>query len=175
MEEWKGREEYSGEVSVEYALCRVSSACWNKHFKPGALGNWNCLSVLEARSPRGRCHWGGFLLGSMRENQSHAPLLTCSALLKLLLSRLIKPPSQSLPSFSHSILLVWTSMPELSLQIRMPLKQGIRAPCSSRTSFIYLFFLAPEAYGSSQAKGQMGAVASGLRHSHSNVGFVLCL
>jgi len=39
MEEWKGREEYSGEVSVEYALCRVSSACWNKHFKPGALGN----------------------------------------------------------------------------------------------------------------------------------------
>ena len=27
----------------------------------------------------------------------------------------------------------------------------------------------PEAYGSSQARGQIGAVAAGLHHSHSNI------
>ena len=42
-------------------------------------------------------------------------------------------------------------------------------------SFFLLFFLGlfrvtPEAYGSSQAKGQIRAVATGLRHSHSHVG-----
>ena len=35
--------------------------------------------------------------------------------------------------------------------------------------FCFLIFRAtPEAYGSSQATGQIGAVAAGLRHSHSN-------
>ena len=43
--------------------------------------------------------------------------------------------------------------------------------------FIYLFLFfclfafsraAPSAYGGSQARGQMGAVATGLHHSHSN-------
>ena len=35
-----------------------------------------------------------------------------------------------------------------------------------------VFFLraAPEAYGHSQARGPFGAVAAGLRHSHSNAG-----
>ena len=33
-----------------------------------------------------------------------------------------------------------------------------------------LFRAAPEAYGSSQSKAQIGAVAAGLCHSHSNVG-----
>ena len=33
-----------------------------------------------------------------------------------------------------------------------------------------LFRAAPMAYGSSQARGQIRAVAAGLRHSHSNTG-----
>ena len=38
--------------------------------------------------------------------------------------------------------------------------------------FFFFFFLraAPVANGGSQARGQIGAVASGLHHSHSNVG-----
>ena len=35
---------------------------------------------------------------------------------------------------------------------------------------ILLFTAEPVAYGSSQAKGQIGAVAASLYHSHSNVG-----
>ena len=35
--------------------------------------------------------------------------------------------------------------------------------------FLFLFFQAvPTAYGGSQARGQIGAVATGLRQSHSN-------
>ena len=42
-------------------------------------------------------------------------------------------------------------------------------------TFFFLFFsclfrAAPTAYGSSKARGQLGALASGLHHSHSNVG-----
>ena len=33
----------------------------------------------------------------------------------------------------------------------------------------------PMAYGGSQARGLIGAVAAGLRHSHSNTGSELCL
>ena len=39
--------------------------------------------------------------------------------------------------------------------------------------FFYLFAFSravPEAYGGSQARGQIGAVATSLRHSHSNAG-----
>ena len=39
--------------------------------------------------------------------------------------------------------------------------------------FIYLFLLfrvIPAAYGGSQARGQIGAIAVGLHHSHSNAG-----
>ena len=35
-------------------------------------------------------------------------------------------------------------------------------------SFFCRFRGAPAAYGGSQARGQIGAVAAGLRHSHSN-------
>ena len=43
-----------------------------------------------------------------------------------------------------------------------------------------IFFLSfsratPTAYGDSQAKGLIEAVAAGLHHSHSNVGSKLCL
>ena len=38
--------------------------------------------------------------------------------------------------------------------------------------FVFLLFLwaAPAAYGGSQARGRIGAVATGLCHSHSNMG-----
>jgi len=44
--------------------------------------------------------------------------------------------------------------------------------------YLILFFLfgaAPEAYGSSQVKGQIGAAAASLHHSHSNARFQPCL
>ena len=36
--------------------------------------------------------------------------------------------------------------------------------------FLLLFSATPVAYGGSQARGRMGAAASGLHHSHSNAG-----
>ena len=44
-----------------------------------------------------------------------------------------------------------------------------------KSSFFGLFRAALLAYGSSQARGGMGAVAAGLRHSHSNIRSELCL
>ena len=47
--------------------------------------------------------------------------------------------------------------------------------------FIFIFFLfaiswaAPAAYGGSQARGQIGAVATGLRQSHNSAGSEPCL
>ena len=43
--------------------------------------------------------------------------------------------------------------------------------------FMYfcLFRAAPMAHGGCQARGQIGAIAIGLRRSHSNAGSVLCL
>ena len=43
--------------------------------------------------------------------------------------------------------------------------------------FFFLLFLwaAPAAYGGSQARGPIGAVATGLRQSHSNAGSEPCL
>ena len=43
--------------------------------------------------------------------------------------------------------------------------------------FVFLPFLvpAPGAYGGSQARSPIGAVATGLHHSHSNVGSEPCL
>ena len=38
-----------------------------------------------------------------------------------------------------------------------------------------LFSAAPVAYGSSQARGQIRAIAAGLHHSHGNVGSEPCL
>ena len=39
----------------------------------------------------------------------------------------------------------------------------------------FLFRATLEAYGGSQPRGQIGAVAASLRQSHSNTGFELCL
>ena len=53
-------------------------------------------------------------------------------------------------------------------------KAGLHSPCVERcTFFVVCLFLraipkyAPAAYGSSQARGQIGAVATSLHHSHS--------
>ena len=40
---------------------------------------------------------------------------------------------------------------------------------------IFLFKATAAAYGSSQARGHIGAAATGLRHSHSNAGSELLL
>ena len=52
----------------------------------------------------------------------------------------------------------------------------IHSEKSLHALFIYLFILlflwaAPAAYGGSQARGQIGAVAAGIRQSHSNAGY----
>ena len=39
----------------------------------------------------------------------------------------------------------------------------------------WFFRASPEAYGGSQARGGIGAVAAGLRHRHSNTRSKLCL
>ena len=43
--------------------------------------------------------------------------------------------------------------------------------------FPFFFFLrvAPAEYGSSQARSQIGAAATSLHHSHTNIGSKLCL
>ena len=50
---------------------------------------------------------------------------------------------------------------------------------SSKTHTLFFFFClfraTPTAYGGSQARGQIGDVATGLRHSHSNMGPKPCL
>ena len=43
------------------------------------------------------------------------------------------------------------------------------------TVLFFLFRTAPTAYGSSQDRGQIGATAAGLHHSHSNAGSKLHL
>ena len=41
--------------------------------------------------------------------------------------------------------------------------------------FVFFFRVAPAAYGGSQARGQIRAVAASLYHSHSNARSELCL
>ena len=41
--------------------------------------------------------------------------------------------------------------------------------------FLAISWAAPAAYGGSQARGPIGAVANGLHHTHSNMGSQLCL
>ena len=47
--------------------------------------------------------------------------------------------------------------------------------CSVLFCFVLLFRAALEAHGNSQARGQIGATAAGLHHSHSNAGSKPCL
>ena len=47
--------------------------------------------------------------------------------------------------------------------------------CGCMYLFFFLLRATPLAYGGSQARSQIGAAAAGLNHSHSNVGYELCL
>ena len=56
--------------------------------------------------------------------------------------------------------------------------------CREYNGLNFFFFLggglaiswaAPTVYGGSQARGRIGAIATGLRQSHSNLGFEPCL
>ena len=47
--------------------------------------------------------------------------------------------------------------------------------CIAEFFFSFLFRSAPSAYGNFQARGQIGAAAASLCHSHSNAGFEPCL
>ena len=49
------------------------------------------------------------------------------------------------------------------------------SPSELEFFFFLLFMATPLAYGGSQARGQIGAVATGLYHSHSNARSKLCL
>ena len=59
-----------------------------------------------------------------------------------------------------------------SISIRYVVKPSI---------FFFFFFVfclfraAPAVYGNSQARGRIGAIAAGLHHSHSNLGYEQCL
>ena len=84
--------------------------------------------------------------------------------------RLLCLPDSSL---SPSLFLA-LSPPAFWESLRVFLSQDFRG----LVLFIYLFLLfraTSEAYGGSQARGQIRAVAAGLRQSHSNAGFELCL
>ena len=48
--------------------------------------------------------------------------------------------------------------------------QYVKPKSEQISSLFFLFRAAPGAYGSSQARGRIGAAAGGLHHSHSHVG-----
>ena len=54
---------------------------------------------------------------------------------------------------------------------------GVFFVCLFFVSFFFFcfFWASPMAYGGSQARRRIGAVATGLHHSHSNVGSKPCL
>ena len=67
-------------------------------------------------------------------------------------------------------------VPRLGIESEMQLPAHTIATFGIFLLFIYLFCLfaiswaTPAAYGGSQARGLIGAVAAGLHHSHSNTG-----
>ena len=63
-------------------------------------------------------------------------------------------------------------MKQHEIQARKPKSGG---NTNDAVFFFCLFRAAPAAYGGSQARGQIGAIAGGLRHSHSNSGSEPCL
>jgi len=78
--------------------------------------------------------------------------------------------------FNHLFSILWNLYLEMELLCRMVMLCLIYF-------FLFLFILclfaiswaAPAAYGDSQARGRIGAVAAGLRQSHSNAGSEPCL
>ena len=60
-------------------------------------------------------------------------------------------------------------------QINQTLLYPLDIPFFFFSFLLLLFRAAPTAYGSSHARGQIGAVAAGLHHSNSNAGSKPCL
>jgi len=74
---------------------------------------------------------------------------------------------------------LWTGHKDI-FSILLEAKQGQRQGNMNSFFFFLVFFFAvswaaPAAYGGSQARGQIGAVAASLRQSHGNAGSELCL
>jgi len=63
-------------------------------------------------------------------------------------------PATKGPGFTHTL---WESQAT---------EQHLCSPSSSRDLRVFFVFLGPYPYGGSQAKGQIGAVTTGLHHSH---------
>ena len=63
----------------------------------------------------------------------------------------------------------WSPVPKLGI-----FKVGVLNVGFKLFTFFFVFLpfleLLPAAYGGSQARGRIGAIAAGLRHSHSNAG-----
>ena len=93
--------------------------------------------------------------------------------------------ASSLAGTETTLLLRWDLNPRARCPIHLHLKLGLEPKIldlggdSSPLSFLLLFFClsraAPAAYGRSQARGPIGAVAAGLHHSHSNSRSEPCL
>ena len=68
---------------------------------------------------------------------------------------------------------MWNLLQSLTLQS----STGDLGLCSVSGFFVFVFVfrVVPAAYGGSQARGQIGAVAAGLHHNHSNKGSELRL
>ena len=58
---------------------------------------------------------------------------------------------------------------------KWPSGSHLRKVSNVDSFFSFLFMATPAAYGSSWARGQTGAAAAGLHHSHSNARSELCL
>ena len=82
------------------------------------------------------------------------------------------------PDFIHLIAEVYTLLPNLALFPPSLSPVTPFSPLFFFFDFVFFFFfffrVAPAAYGSSQARGHVGAIATDLCHSHSNMGSEPC-
>ena len=59
---------------------------------------------------------------------------------------------------------------DITIPIDIPFRTGLEGKNWRIINFFVFFRATPAAYGSSQARGRIGAVATDLHHSHSLVG-----
>ena len=83
---------------------------------------------------------------------------------------------QSLSSFVRGLVFIINAVPASGLSKKWFATNAAYSQKKTIYSILFFIFLlllfrtAPEAYGGSQARGQIGAVAASLRHSHNNAG-----
>ena len=91
--------------------------------------------------------------------------------------RVLNPMSHNGNSMSFFLLLEYSK--DIRIHLESSLIPFILMPCTLSTpKYLFFFFWSfclfratPAAYGGSQTRGRIGAVAAGLRHSHGNSGF----